>query len=274
MKLIYSLARKSNELHSEFIYNMFFISMRMAKDLGYKIVLYGTYDAIERLSNLCDEVVNIDWFEYKMHDDIKVHIWETRTDDYCTIDGDLFLHNRIFIEDTNKLYVERTDNILTDEARQALILFNEYNPTKIVSEWQYNENSCNTGLVRWGNDLNFKNIYIEKYWKFRDWYLENQYNMKDKHWLLSYKESVPSHFICENLLYQLLNYHQIDFNDFYDNSNNLYTHWVGPDKFTDGKRKLVIDTLLFEIKKNPSKYVKDIYIDLQNKGLPNVFNFK
>ena len=45
-----------------------------------------------------------------MHDDIKVHIWETRTDDYCTIDGDLFLHNPIFIEDTNKLYVDNVDN--------------------------------------------------------------------------------------------------------------------------------------------------------------------
>jgi hypothetical protein len=273
MKLIWSLAKKESKPHSDFVYNMFWISMKMAKELGYEIVLYGTSDAIERLSELCNEIINVDWFDYKMHDDIKMHIWETRTDDYCTIDGDVFLYKKLNIVNSNELYVERTYNTLNNEAIESLKVFNSFNPNKIISEWSYNEISCNTGLVRWGKESEFKKMYIQKYWDFRKWYLINEYDMKETNGLLASIESVSAHFVCENLLYQLANYYGFKFNDFYDDKNNRYVHWAGPNKFVDSKKRFVTDTIMFEIKENTSESIKSIYKRLETNGLPKVFDF-
>jgi hypothetical protein len=273
MKLIWSLAKKSKEPHSDFVYDMFWVSMRMAKDLGYEIVLYGTSDAIEKLSELCDEVINVDEFDYMMHDDIKIHIWESRTDNYCTIDGDLFLYKPIKLFNQNELHIETTEKILTKEAYDGLQIFNSFNPTTIIKEWKYNEIACNTGLVKWGNESEFKKNYILNYKNFREWYLYNSYDMKSKNSILANTQAVPSHFICENLLYQLLRHYNINFNNFSDNINNNYIHWAGPNKFKDGKKKLMVYNIVIEGKQNPLESIKNICKRLENKGLPKVFDF-
>ena len=94
MKLIWSLANKNSSTpHGQYVYDMFYVSIQMAKDLGYETVLYGTTDSIEKLGSYVDEIHNTDDIEYTLFDDLKVHIWKTRKDDYITIDGDMFLYS-------------------------------------------------------------------------------------------------------------------------------------------------------------------------------------
>ena len=90
MKLIWSLANKNPSTpHGQYVYDMFYVSIQMAKDLGYETVLYGTTDSIEKLGSYVDEIHNTDDIEYTLFDDLKVHSWKTRKDDYITIDGDM-----------------------------------------------------------------------------------------------------------------------------------------------------------------------------------------
>jgi hypothetical protein len=47
MKLVWGLYNKNkNELQPSFVYDMFYLSIQMGKDLGYETVLYGTSDTL------------------------------------------------------------------------------------------------------------------------------------------------------------------------------------------------------------------------------------
>ena len=101
MKLIWGLQQKKNDgIHSPFVYDMFYVSIQMAKDLGYETILYGTTNVIEKLGKYVDEFIITDNVDYILYDDLKVYIWENRTDDYLILDGDVFLHSPLVFDDS------------------------------------------------------------------------------------------------------------------------------------------------------------------------------
>ena len=111
MKLVWSLAnRNPQHPHNQYVYDMFYLSVHLAKDLGYETVLYGTTDAIVRIGEYFDETHNTDNIEYILFDDLKIYIWETRTDDYATIDGDMFLYSPIEFNTNPTIFVSCDHN--------------------------------------------------------------------------------------------------------------------------------------------------------------------
>ena len=248
MKLIYSLSKRTIEPHSDIVYSFFRISMLMAKEAGYEIELWGTSDAIQKLNDVVDSVVNVDDIEYELYDDIKMKIWETATPNTTTIDGDVFLYNKLNLGGL-WLNVDEKFTELSADGKKCLDSFNEFNIKSIIPEWDStNTIGLSTGLVNWGKNDEFKKHYIESYTKLRRWYLDNQYDIVMKNAFLHNSYPAVSHIICENLLYQLVKEYDIEYKEFSKNPKNLYVHKSGEAKYKMGPLYGGIRTLENEIK--------------------------
>lgn len=248
MKLIYSLSKRTLEPHSESVYQTFWVSMKNARDLGYHIELWGTTDAIQKLGDLAHSIKNIDDVDFQLYDDIKVKIWENIKPSEMTIDGDVFLHNDMKLGNLN-LNVDSEFTKLCDIGHSVLKSFNEFNPQQIIPEWDStNTKGLNTGLVNWGMNDTFKKHYIDSYWKLRKWYLDNQYDMVMVNSKLHNMYPAISHIICENLLYQLVKYYGIEYNELSKNPNVRYLHAFGESKYENNQFSSSIRMIIKHIK--------------------------
>jgi hypothetical protein len=220
----------------------------MAKEAGYEVELWGTSDAIQRLEGIPDYIRNIDDMEYELYDDIKMKIWETAGPNTTTIDGDVFLYNKLSLGGL-WLNVDNKFTELSADGKKCLDSFNEFDIKSIIPEWDStNTIGLSTGLVNWGMNDEFKKHYIKSYWKLRNWYLENQYDIVMKNAFLHNSYPAVSHIICENLLYQLVKEYGIEYREFSKNSKNLYTHKSGESKYKTGELSIGMRLLDTEIK--------------------------
>ena len=266
MKLIYSLSKRTPSLHSDIVYRTFWVSMKNSKDLGYEIELWGTSDAIERLGELADSIVNVDTFEFELYDDIKMKIWERINPHEITIDGDVFLYDSNLKPGGLWLGVDSEFKELAKVGKGILDTFNEFNPKQIIPEWDCkNTIGLSTGLVSWGKNDRFKKHYIESYWKLRKWYFGNQNEMILKNPKIHNMYPAISHIICENLLYQLVKYYGIEYKELYNNPNFSYLHEAGEDKYTGGHFKMGINIIYNELQ-SQSDTIKDTHRKLIDRG--------
>ena len=285
MRLVYSLVHLNNNqmnYHLDYTYDMFYVSMTMAKDLGYSVVLFGSSDVLSKLKGAYDVSYDVTNMNFFLYDDIKIHILNTLPgNDYCIIDGDLFLFERLNFGDefdeelsSRKLMFSYEDFDVKPKEKiviDALQYFNSFNPKAIIPEWNnLNLSSCNTGLLKLHSGSNdFKSYYIESYMKLRGWYLERLHLM-NKHELLKTNRTIASHFICEHLLYQLAKHYKLGYLSMYKKRNNDYSHWKGPTKFNEVRMTNGIYQLSKAIKnKNglSNLTAKQIYINLVNSGM-------
>jgi hypothetical protein len=267
MKLIWGLQQKNkNELHSPFVYDMFYISIQMAKDLGYETVLYGTSDAIDILGEYVDETYNTDKLDYKFFDDLKIYIWETRVDDYVVLDGDVFLHSPLMFKNPNSFIwidsiVQRQKN---GYAKDCLDILNSYNISSKIPEWNSETRiSFSTGLVRWKGRNGLQQYYIDSYKKLRNWFLKNEKMLVALNEELSSDRSLISHYVCEHLLQRIVEYYGLEFEEL-ENENSYY-HWQGGDKFNNIDKMDCIRLITLN-HKSIGGSIKDIYNLLVNGG--------
>jgi hypothetical protein len=272
MKLIYSLAKRTIEPHSDIVYKTFWVSMKNSKEMGHEIELWGTTDAIEKLGELADSIVNVDDFDFELYDDIKMKIWEGIKPYEITIDGDVFLCDSNLKMGGLWLNVDNEFKILSNEGKLILDTFNKFNPQQIIPEWDStNTIGLSTGLVNWGMNEQFKKHYIESYWKLRNWYFENQYEMVMKNAKIHNMYPAISHIICENLLYQLVKYYGIEYKELNNNPNFKYIHKAGEEKYKNNAFVAGISTLFAELKfRNDT--VQNLYTHIVKGGMrPFIF---
>jgi hypothetical protein len=257
--LCWSLTKSKSDTtdFGEFVYDMYYLSIVMAKNLGYRTILYGNSNAILRLREICDEVINIDRLDYQLYDDPKVYIWENRQGDYTTIDGDVFLYKRLnFRED----YLHKKFDIRVEKFqplnRNKLVydawnMFNSFNPSSIIPFWNGYPlaDSYNTGIVYWDNQQ-VKQFYIQNYYILREWYIRNKILFDSSSSYMMNDISIPSHFICEHLMRRVVHYFDLNVESLFKNGNNSYTHLVGADKFRNPDHYIGIGLLV--------KHIKDI----------------
>ncbi len=264
MKLIWGLQQKNkNQLHSQFVYDMFYISIQMAKNLGYETVLYGTSDAIEKLGEYVDETYNTDNLDYKFFDDLKIYIWENRNDDYLTIDGDIFLHSPLKFKNQNSFVW--IDSLVKKQksgyAKDCLDIINSFDLTSIVSEWNKDlKIAYSTGLVKWKGNNGLLKYYIQSYKNLRNWFLKNERRLYEINNELTSDKSLISHYLCEHLLQRIVEYYNLDFEEL-ENYNSYY-HWQGNDKFENQDKINCIKFLTIKHKElgGNIRYVYDLLV--------------
>lgn len=267
MKLIWGLQQKKNDgEHSPFVYDMFYVSIQMAKDLGYDTVLYGSSNVINKLGDYVDESFNTDDVDYILYDDLKFYIWENRTDDYILLDGDVFLHSPLFFK---KDSIVSVDMIIKKQksghAKECLDILNTFDIIKQLPEWDRESGlSFSTGLVRWKGNNGLLKYYIETYKRLRDWFLSNKILVNEMHKELDSNKSLLSHYLCEHLLHRIVEYYGLNF-DALDNENSYY-HWQGRDKFENNDKVNCIKLVATNHKQNGGT-IKTVYDSLLKDGL-------
>lgn len=263
MKLIWGLQQKEkNQLHSQFVYDMFYVSIQMAKDLGYKTVLYGTSDAIERLGEYVDETFTTNHVDYKLFDDLKFYIWETRKDDYVILDGDVFLHSPLIFKNPNSFVW--IDSIVKKQhngyAKDCLDIINSFDIAKQIPEWNTESKiSFSTGIVRMKGNNGLLKYYIESYKKLKDWFLTNETMLNKQNSELDSNKSLTSHYLCEHLLQRIVEYYNLDFEVL--ETENSYYHWQGNNKF-ENRDKMDCIRLVVNKHKEIGGTIKSVYESL------------
>jgi len=265
MKLIWSLVNNTPNIpHNKYVYDMFYVSIQMANELGYETVLYGTSDAIERLGMYVNELHPIDGFNYIFFDDLKIHILETRDDDYIIIDGDVFLHSPLIFKNTNSfVYV---DNVVKEHysgyMKDALTTFNSFNIQLLIPEWNpLTKISFSTALLKIKPNNELLNYYIQSYKKLRSWFLQNENKLIKNNSHLESKKSLSSHLICEHLLQRMVEYYGLQYEELCN--ENSYYHWQGGEKFKNNDKVNCI-TLLSDTHKVMNGSIKNVYNYLLN----------
>lgn len=265
MKIVFGLHQMDKtQLHSKFVYDMFYVSIQMANELGYETVLYGTSDAIERLGEYVTEIHNTNDLDYIFFDDLKIYILETRNDEYLIMDGDVFLHSPLVFKNTNSfLYV---DTIVkahhSGYMKDALTTFNTFNIQSIIPEWNtFTKISFSTALLKIKGNNGLLKYYIESYKKLRSWFLKNEKELTKNNSDLECRKSLSSHLICEHLLQRMVEYYGLDYQQL-DNENSYY-HWQGAEKFNN-TNKINCITLLSDTHKVMNDSIKNVYDYLVN----------
>jgi hypothetical protein len=278
MKLIWSLANKDPKTpHNPYVYDMFYLSIHMAKDLGYETVLYGTSDAIDRLGNYVDEIYNTDSIEYILFDDLKVHIWDTRVDDYSTIDGDMFLYSPLIFNTNPNTFLwfdELIHKNKSNHVNTALEQLNTFNLNSIITEWDINsQSSISTNLIQWKGNSGLLKYYIESYRLLRKLFLDNESDIIEVNSELSKNKSLISHLLCEHLLERIISYYNLTYDELRINPNNSYSHWQGSEKF-ENIDKINGVKLIVETHKKIGGTIKSIYKSLLSQRLiqPILYN--
>lgn len=262
MKLIWGLQQKKNDgIHSPFVYDMFYVSIQMAKDLGYETILYGTTNVIEKLGKYVDEFIITDNVDYILYDDLKVYIWENRTDDYLILDGDVFLHSPLVFDNSAIVCM---DMIIKKQkigyAKDCLDILNNFDIFKEIPEWDTQTGiSFSTGLVKWKGNNGLLKYYIETYKKLKNWFLSNEVMLNNLNKELDSNKSLISHYLCEHLLQRIVNYYGLKF-DALDNENS-YFHWQGRDKF-ENEDKINCISLIAKKHKEVGGKIYDVYSSL------------
>ena len=278
MKLVWSLAnRNPQNPHNQYVYDMFYLSIHMAKDLGYETVLYGTSDAIVRIGEYVDEVYNTDDIEYLLFDDLKMYIWEDRTDDYATIDGDMFLFSKLKFNDNPNIFLSFDQLIKNDiqkSVNDSLDLLNKIEIVNLIPEWNpLSKNSISTNLIRWKGNNGLLKYYIESYKKLRELFLENETSIQKINSELSNNKSLISHILCEHLLERIVSYYNLSYDELRSAPKNSYSHWQGTEKFDD-KNKINGVKLIVEVHKMTGGTIKSVYNSLISQKLiePILYN--
>lgn len=267
MKLIWSLANRNPQTpHNQYVYDLFYLSISLAKDLGYDTILYGTSDALVRIGEYVDEVYNVDDVEYLLFDDVKIHIWETRNDDYFTLDGDMFLFSKINLEKELNPFIYFDELIETKNNDNLQKFLNIINVKQLVPEWNDSNKAITTNLIKWKANNGLLQYYINCYKKLRESFLVNENLFKNISSEFVSNNSYISHILCEQLLEKIISYYGLSYDELNSSNKNIYTHWQGSEKF-ENKNKINSVKLIVEVHKMKGGDVKSVYNSLLSQKL-------
>ncbi len=84
------------ENHNLILLNYYIHSIKSATELGYYTIVYCNAESVIYFENISNEVFVIDNYENSpLWDSFKIKVLEDRDDDFCLIDGDVILHNKL-----------------------------------------------------------------------------------------------------------------------------------------------------------------------------------
>jgi hypothetical protein len=226
MKLVYSFTTKmGNYTDNDWVVIYYKAAMLRARELGYKIKLYGCNFMYESLIDYIDEFVSIEDEEFILTDDLKMFIHSKEGLDCITIDGDIILESKLILpDDCDVLFETKLLNTKNQKFIKYLDIFKKYKTIEFINGFDYDGlSACNVGILKF-NNIHTKNLLLNRYYQFRKWYLEV---IEPTENLTQWDD--PAIIMCEYYFARIMDKNNIsykfckDFND--------YTHYASELKF-------------------------------------------
>ena len=196
-------------------------SIKRAKQLGYVVHIYTNEKTLEPLVDkffLIESQFSLLW------DSFKFKALEKLTDNYILVDGDVFIHkplNRLLSDVVVDTIEKGNWNLLYSSTVRVLT---NLDVKSVIPEWDGSFQSVFSCGVLYFNDLEFKNYYLQS------WYKLNEFINYNKKYLDLY-EATP--VAAQYLLTLLTRKHHKTFSYYSKDlgvSNEYYIHYAGKDK--------------------------------------------
>jgi hypothetical protein len=220
--------------------NYYIHSIQTAIKLNYHTIIYCDSKSYTHFKNVADEVIIVDNYENSpLWDSFKIKVLEDRDDDFCLIDGDVILHNKLPQFTTDVVFDSYELNNFKNNYKDIL---NYLSSVGIENELEFWENkqlpiiSCGILSIR---NKELKDLYVSN-WKLYNQFISKYINdvdidlatMVGAQYLLSLLSQKVSHTKLSNLVG-------------YDNP--YYKHHCGPGKYNTPL--VPTDNLIYKIKK-------------------------
>lgn len=235
MKLIWTYdinAKQLSEVNRTILTNYYILSIKSAKNLGYYTIMYCNSSIKDFWSDYVDEVNEVDNYENSLlWDSFKIKVLEERDDEFCLIDGDVILHDRL-PEFYNEVVIDGYEIMnWYSEYLPTIEKLTELNISDVIDLWE-----CKRHYVMSCGILYIKTPEIRKTY-VNLWKLFNQFVISNKDSIDTYRATgVGAQFLLtlmvkkNNLRYNSLSSHFGDRNEYYQHffGDNKYKHPLVP----------------------------------------------
>lgn len=184
MKLIYTFSKKLNHTGLDRVVEIYKKSLEINSKF-HEIILYTDDESVDLLNDKFTNIEIIDTPDLLFFDDLKMKVLSKLKEDEILCDGDLFLKNKIYLDETFDVvcdslfkientkhyefyeYYRSTSRILVDNGIQNIIPFYDNNLNEVM----------NIGFL-WFRKNEIKNLFLDFYILQKKWIIENKLNEK------------------------------------------------------------------------------------------------
>jgi hypothetical protein len=240
MKLIWTYDGQTpmNKLSNEgrkYLLNYYILSITNAKKFKYKTSIYVDSVSAEFFTGLVDEMhIVSNKYNSLLFDYLKIQVIEDeKAEEYCLIDGDLILHQRLPIFNSDIVFDTYEISNWKYDYEEHLQILNRLNIKKYIPDWNIEEKPIlNCGLL-YIKDLNIKNEYVD------DWKIYNQFINDNISNNTIDSNSLPAltSIGAQYLLTLLVNKHKLNLNAINSKmgeDGKYYKHFYGYSKYNSG----------------------------------------
>jgi hypothetical protein len=207
--------------------NYYIHSITKAKEFGYYTIIYCNDLSAKYFEGLTDEVIVIGKYENTLlWDGIKIHPLEFRNDEYCLIDGDIILNERLpefrkdivfDVYEAGNWEIDYKETVLKLDSMGIGDTIPEWNPKKTLI-------AC-CGFMSLQNK-EFKDLYVNRWKTFNNFISEHSESLNT---------SQATNVVSQMLFTLLIKHYGYEFDTMSkhmgDSSNRYYTHFYGGKKF-------------------------------------------
>jgi hypothetical protein len=207
--------------------NLAIQSIKAAKGLGYFTSMYCNKESANYFIKFVDEINILEQYDTPFWDCFKIDVLEKETGEFCLIDGDIILHNRL-PEFTEDLVIDSFERRTCKRYYDLFDIIDTLNIKKYVKDWVNDKKLLiiNHGIMYFKNE-SFKQIYLENWKNYGIFVTNNKDNIDDMVYA-----SLTSQYILSILVkkysinVKALSHSILEKNDY-------YIHYAGDNKFTN-----------------------------------------
>jgi len=236
------------ENRKKIILNYYLHSINTAKNLGYETVIYCNPLSVKYFEGMVDEIFTIEKYENTpLWDGIKTYPLEIRNDEYCLIDGDIILHQRLPEFKKDIVFDVWEIGNWEKDYKETVLKLDSIGIGEMIPEWSPERTFVANSGFMWLQNKEFRDLYVNRWKTFNNFIIENVDVLN------TFQASLIAGQMMFSLLIKKYGYEHDTMSKHMDDKNPYYTHFFGGRKFKypitkyndyidkcDGKSKILI----------------------------------
>ena len=233
MKLIWTYNGKANvgkvtNDRRVTLINYYILSILSAKKLGYYCIIYTNKEEITYFEDIVNEIVELNEYEGSiLTDSFKIKVLEERNDDFCLIDGDVILKDKLPEFNNGIMFDTYEIGNWKGEYEETVNKLTKLGISETIPFWIGSRvNVINCGLLRITNK-NDRNIYVTFWKKYNNW-LKDKFENND---INLYSATMIGAQYLLTLIVEFYEINPLCLNKNMGETGKYYTHHFGEIKF-------------------------------------------